>query len=576
MNTDRIKLIGQWVGANALAWALSWGLVGSAMFNPDLSMYDPIASLLIAVLATPLAGGLLQALILRRYLPIPIHHWIWATIWGCLGGAGLGSSVFSLFWPYQVWSFGFMPLIGLAIGWGVGQGLAQWLILRRRLRQVHLWIGISLVAVLVGIALSTLIMIGLSLQGGGFGAVLIAGGTGGGSFGLISGLGVVWLLRQPAQDPSLQADASDPTHPQSPKARIIHALLSGTFAVLLITWFMVIPPSAEFFSVRLLIVGIVYYYLDIAVHELGHWFVARSLGFGFNFMTIGPLQIIRRGDRCRVQLNTSLMVGGGLTSALPLQTAGLRWRMLAMIAGGPLASIGLVVIGSSLLLIPTTVSANPLLWAILCCSILSWLTVIGSLTPYQTHAFHTDGSRFLMVWRNQAAGQRFTSMFALAGFSLAGIRPRHWDPVWIERVLRIPDESMDHASGLLYGYLYALDRGEIQQASRVFDQILELQTKMPAKFRDRLLLETAYFMAFHRQEAESAQALLDQAKERFMIETYTEKRVEAAIAWAKGWHQQAQIFAQEGLTLIQPDLKFGIPQAEADWLKAIVTCPDRT
>src|SRR5262249_7449520 len=85
--------------------------------------------------------------------------------------------------------------------------------------------------------------------------------------------------------------------------------------------------------------------LTIAVHEAGHLLAGCLLGFRFLSVSIGPA-VLRRWGRCfRLRFERGLPAGAvGVAS---VNTHNLRTRLLIFTAGGPVASILLIVAGFS-------------------------------------------------------------------------------------------------------------------------------------------------------------------------------------------------------------------------------------
>jgi hypothetical protein len=125
--------------------------------------------------------GIGQWLVLRRRIP-QAYLWVLASV---LGGAALSASGFAAGGAVGG------PLGGSAIG--ASLGIAQWLVLRRRVSRAYRY----LVASIVGFALALSVgeAVGFALSGA---AGWLVGGTLFGiTAGTITGAAIVWLLRRP-------------------------------------------------------------------------------------------------------------------------------------------------------------------------------------------------------------------------------------------------------------------------------------------------------------------------------------------------------------------------------------------
>jgi hypothetical protein len=144
--------------------------------NLDEAVVVAVFGVLIGV-----ALGIAQWLVLRHRIP-RAYLWVFASV---VGGAVLAA-------------FGFAkggavggPLGGLVIG--ASLGIAQWLVLRRRVSQAYLYLAASIVG--FALALSTGEAVGFAV--GGAAGWLVGGIMFGIVAGTITGAALLWLLRQP-------------------------------------------------------------------------------------------------------------------------------------------------------------------------------------------------------------------------------------------------------------------------------------------------------------------------------------------------------------------------------------------
>ena len=159
-----------------LASVVGWG-VGGVVLGPVFSVVEPAFGLLVGGVAVGAMGGaalgVLQWLVLRGRL-VRAGWWIVAsTVGWAVGGAAFG-------------------LVG-----GVVTGVLQWLVLRRRLARAGWWIAAST----VGWAIGPVIVLFGGVIGGMDAALIVLlvavlWGIGGLVGGAITGVVLVWLLRQ--------------------------------------------------------------------------------------------------------------------------------------------------------------------------------------------------------------------------------------------------------------------------------------------------------------------------------------------------------------------------------------------
>src|SRR5262249_41528885 len=144
--------------------------------------------------------------------------------------------------------------------------------------------------------------------------------------------------------------------------------------------------------------------------------------------------------------------------------AGLRKRLLLLFAAGP--------------------AANFLLPAIL--ELLAWAAGWGRVSSFFVHltagfsVFHgiadllpdtgrggySDGSRILMLLRNDAAGQRWLSIIELQAAVRRGDHPSSWNETTVLSMNTMADETRDTVAARWLGYVWATSRQDIATATR--------------------------------------------------------------------------------------------------------------
>ena len=210
MNTERTN-IGtgfwlQWVLASMLGFAVG-AAMGNAVANsiPPMtctqsssdSLIDrltnfpciqPSLGLVLIVIILGLAGGLMQWLVLRRRI----------------AGTGWWVPASTLGFPVAlVMAEGAMRLVGipspilLGVLFGILSGILPWLVLRRQVARAGWWVPAHLLGSLVGGAMGIVAFHVMALIGFYQFPWAAAGAMFGAGLGAITGITLVWLLRQP-------------------------------------------------------------------------------------------------------------------------------------------------------------------------------------------------------------------------------------------------------------------------------------------------------------------------------------------------------------------------------------------
>jgi tetratricopeptide (TPR) repeat protein len=297
--------------------------------------------------------------------------------------------------------------------------------------------------------------------------------------------------------------------------------------------------------------GILAGFLCLAIHELGHLLAGISFGYTFKVYIVGPLRIERGpSDTIRLGWNRVPWLYGGMAAVLPDRTSGLRWRMAVVAAAGPLANIALAVVASVLL--ASRPAAGP--WR----TELQWIRLLSAvlslnLIPLRNGPFVTDGLR---VWRLLApSAGRDLEMAVLSATAQteAGVRPRDWDTVWIERGLAIQNDASYQLDAHLAAAAIAFDRGDYDSAGKRYAAAVAIASRLPAYLAGGAFVEAAWFEARRGAGAAQARELLARTPTWVLMLTDADRlRAEAAIAYSEGDRERAKALAERALAISSP------------------------
>jgi hypothetical protein len=285
------------------------------------------------------------------------------------------------------------------------------------------------------------------------------------------------------------------------------------------------------------------YFVAVAAHEAGHVLGGRIVAFRLLLFIVGPFRLERGADGFTAGLNRSVLLGGGLAAMTPLGLHDLRRRTIVVVAMGPTVSL---IVGAQLLALhqatlpllgPPGAAAFRALASLvlLLLGAVSLLLGVVTLVPTRAGGFYSDGARMLRLMKASDQAEREVALIALTGMSMAGTRPRDWDPALVERCAGIADGGPFEAGGRQLAYAHALDRGDIAAARSHLEAALGTIAQFPAPARASLLLAAATFHALYDGDAERARSFLQQARGRQMLATPHQRRLaEAAIRLAEG------------------------------------------
>lgn len=309
-------------------------------------------------------------------------------------------------------------------------------------------------------------------------------------------------------------------------------------------------------------------FLSLFLHEIGHLLGGMLVGFRFGFLAIGPLMLRREGERIRLVANPHGSLFGGIAATYPTDTHRLMERMAVAVVAGPGMNGLLVVLGAAALFFMPP-ERFPALWMLALLLTLGSAGVLLAVTlPSRASGFLTDRARLQTLLSRGALGERTTALLALTGVSMSGVRPRLWDPAWLEQATRLQDGDLDDLTGHLFLYSARLDRGDVNGAEETLSYLLTHRAGMAPALLPGLCLEAAYFLARYRGDAQRAGEWLAQGGGG-LVEKHVRLRAEAALLLAQGEAEAALAKTQEALALLPKSMDPGAAHLEMDLLTAL-------
>lgn len=289
------------------------------------------------------------------------------------------------------------------------------------------------------------------------------------------------------------------------------------------------------------------YILAIAVHEAGHWFGGRAVGFiGTQFVVLW-LRVERHGPRWMLKWAKRPAKLGGMVVQYPTSGYRLRRRKFLSVAAGPAANLL-----TALLALVLEKALMPPAWAqpgapqvvvsaeLLMFSLLSLFMGSTNLLPRKLTATQSnDGHLLWRLWRREPALDRLLVVSALTGSSYAGLRPRDWDPSLLNRLLKTADGSAMDCNASTYAYLHHIDADRSDLARPHLNHFLEQRTLLLPRHQQMICCEAAYFAVRYDRDVARAQQWLDCAQQAKSFEGTEGDFTQAVVAWALGQYKEA-------------------------------------
>lgn len=253
-------------------------------------------------------------------------------------------------------------------------------------------------------------------------------------------------------------------------------------------------------------------FLSVVWHEIGHLLGGWLVGFRFVFVTFGPIRIAREAGGLRLSLiHTNVVQWQGRALMVPNQFGDFRRRRMVVLAGGPLATFGqlLLVLGLNFAWRGQAIGYGwglSLLWLLLS----SVMLLPATAVPQKIGNIYTDMARIWQIWRGGARLTRQLALTNLVEASLRGVRPAEMDEEFMALTMAAPPDSSEALVGHYVAHLHALDKGEVAKAAVFLDKTLGLLQQQPPRQRSPVIFASAaYFVARYEQDLARAQAWLD-------------------------------------------------------------------
>jgi hypothetical protein len=254
----------------------------------------------------------------------------------------------------------------------------------------------------------------------------------------------------------------------------------------------------------------------VLVHEMGHYGVARLLGWRVPIFIWGSLVI--RLTPFRVMHSANALGRSLLGAVVAVPPAGRESRAgwIAVYAGGPLATLCCGLIGLKLSVIAGSRFEAGLVFGLF--AILCFADAAFNLIPFRSS---NDGRQIVgfLAGRDVARSALHTRLFEQ---EINGVRPRDW-PVELVDAMRAESLWRDCPYAAVNVYAYHLDRGAVEAARQAIMQAAETP---------QVLIERAFFLAWVDQDAAAARSELAKAPRLQTHEGYW--LAVAAIAAAEG------------------------------------------
>lgn len=303
--------------------------------------------------------------------------------------------------------------------------------------------------------------------------------------------------------------------------------------------------------------------LVLAVHEMGHLLGGFSHGMRFLLLIVGPFQWTRAQDGVAFRWNRHLGLMGGLAAATPDQAQPLVPQLRRLIAGGPIASLLLGVLG---LLGGLWIDGRPGAYLVIV-GFMSLMIFVVTALPLHAGGFMSDGMQFIELRRGGTSVTERQILLRLMGVSLGGIRPRDWDTALVQEAVSIDGAvPMRSIAGRVFGLYHAMDRGDSAQLNAHATWLAQHLDGYPDGFRQSIALELC-LLAARAGDLDGARAWWQRSRGG-VVDAARRSLVEANLAALEGDQARCEAALAKARKALPRGMDPGLNQLTADQLDA--------
>lgn len=308
---------------------------------------------------------------------------------------------------------------------------------------------------------------------------------------------------------------------------------------------------------------------SVCVHEAGHAAFAAINRLRVDLFAIGPLFWVRLADGWRFVFRPKSfsLAWGGRVGCAAVDTEGLSKRIAWMVAGGPLASFALGLLGLAFSL-ALNGTRSPLLAELAAfTAAINFVSVLENLNPWTSR--RSDGLQLLEIWRG---GESLVTEFESAARAHLAF---HTGVRFREAVAELDSRQpapLRAVSDELASYYGALDRGDLSGAKVWLQRAAQSRTEAPVQpGSDLSLWEDAWFAATYEDDDSVARGRLTELQRQnqgLPVDPFVTLRAEAALCRAEGRLEKAVSCLEEAHQLLDTCLPTGWVALNRDLLAA--------
>ena len=274
--------------------------------------------------------------------------------------------------------------------------------------------------------------------------------------------------------------------------------------------------------------------LIIAAHEVGHALAGISQNFDFRMFVVGPFMWDKEQDGWKFKWNKNVNVAGGMVICLPRGTEDLKKRFVVYGAGGPLAS--LLLTGLSYTLYAVLPAGAYVGYTLQLIAFLSALIFVGTIIPFTTGGFTSDGGRILNLLRGGDRSRFELLILTLISQTISGVRPRLLNWQELTEAEQLGHKLNSPFSVYIQSYFFssAWDKGDLELAEQHLLNYIAGFESIPEGIRNAVWLDATLFFAIARKDREKAERYWKKFKPSAILPKAQISAAEAALLLLDG------------------------------------------
>jgi len=314
-----------------------------------------------------------------------------------------------------------------------------------------------------------------------------------------------------------------------------------------------------FFLTLVFLGNLVLWALLTAAHELGHIIAGLAIGFRFQAVEVGPLRIERR--RGCWQFGSvrpfRAFMGGNADMRLD-RIFKMRQRLILLYLGGTAGTIPVALAAWS----AVASSSSPIAFLVaMNFGTLSVIQLLIGIVRVDVGPQWEGANDFTFVRALSCSGQNAKRL--LMSYAIHMVRAREVDEIQVNpRWLRAAYTKELWDEWAAYG-----SSEYSEEMANQLEKWLAESGKYREADRAAFILEAAFFMAWHRNDASKAQVWFERVGQAEDRETYRKIRAETALCCARGEFSVALEYWQRGAALLRSMPQPWVRTLEHEWSK---------